>query len=120
MAPSTDIKLRTLLGVNGLVSILTKLRNSSTLVIQLSSTSSLSKVDYLRVAVLCGSALHDPIKMLVLRGKSRVADLFKCCTESEAVEELTTLLRVLLHARVLYIEEALTKQAGHVKRRRCW
>jgi len=107
MAEKGLVRPAVVVGINDLVAVTPKLSDGCTLVVHLASTSSLSGVDYLRFSLLCDASLHAAVKLLVLEGKANVAALKRQCNES-SVGDLIALLRVLLHANVLYSEEAVT------------
>lgn len=99
------VRAELLVGINALVAVTPKLLNSDTLVLQLSSTSSLSGVDYLRFSLHCPVGLLPAVKRLSVDGSTAVSVLQGLCGKG-ASGDLATLLRVLLHANVLYTEEA--------------
>jgi len=119
MAAAKDLRSRaTIVGVSGLVALAPKLRGTSELVVHLRSTSALSGMDYLNFSLLCGARLHGALCLLACRGEATLGALHDEC-DAEARQELTVLLRVLLHANVLYAEEVEHgQQEAQAKRRR--
>ena len=65
--------------------------------------SSLSSYEYCRCAVLCDAALDVPLASLAASGRAPVRSLLGACAQPSRL--LLLLLRALVHANVLYVEE---------------
>lgn len=114
--PPDDIMVE----VSPLVSILPKERDENSLVIDLRSVSSLTGSEYLRFSLHCGAALLEVVDRLACHGKARVSELKSACGGSERKQkkrrrrelqdkdDAVLLLRVLLHANVLFLQEELS------------
>lgn len=98
---SSLIPASAMLRVNGLVSMTLKRRDDQIMVLQLSSTSSLSTMEYLRFSLLCNICLYEAVDVLRRRGVVCLSDLHAMCQH----RDLTLLVRVLVHANVLHQEE---------------
>jgi len=91
-------KSSSVIGVNPLVALTLKLCNGRALVLHIRSESSLSTMEYLRFTLLCDIALYDAVNFLRDAGKASLQELRRRCTH----DDLEILLRILLHANVLY------------------
>ncbi|CAE7467503.1 unnamed protein product [Symbiodinium natans] len=101
--------------VSPLVSILPKLRDADSMVIDLRSVSSLTGSDYLRFSIHCTSTLEAPVKLLARCGKVKLAEFVPPQSKEQAQrrkrghttesfpDELALLLRVLIHGNVLFL-----------------
>jgi len=101
LLPKTVTLAGATIGVNGLISMLLKRRDERTLIIEIFSESSLSTMEYVRFSLLCDIALHNAVDLLVGEGLVPMGELRERCGNHK---DLAVLLRVLLHANVLYLE----------------
>lgn len=103
-------------GVNGLVSLSTKLSGAE-MVLSMVSQSALSTIDYLKFSLYCPVLLYDAVNLLIQKGAVLLTDLVaintsgnsgktKKGTKEEDCVLLLQLLRVLVHGNVLYVEES--------------
>eukprot|EP00966_Prymnesium_polylepis_P085570 1981098-Prymnesium_polylepis.1 len=74
----------------------------ASLVLQIVGSSSLSGMEYARYRLYADAALHAPMAVLAERGTEVVATLQALCDKPQ---RLATLLRLLVHAHVLYCDD---------------
>ena len=123
VAPAVALRAHGLIGVNGLVAVQLKQQDGCSLILQLMSESSLTKMEYLRFSLYCDIALHSAAHLLFASKSERrqggePVSLAALQTEAKAAGgvvangQLAILLRVLLHANVLYFVPRAKEQCN--------
>jgi len=113
---AAPLEPRSTIVMSGLVAMALKVRDSDTLLVQLTSVSSLTTMEYLRYTILCNAAVVAAMSMLQSKGRVCLAVLQQQC----AHEDLLKLLRVLVHGNIMRCELASGAEAvpGSARKRK--
>jgi hypothetical protein len=123
VAPAAVVRAHGVVGVNRLVAVQLKLQDGCSLIVQLLSESSLTKMEYLRFSLHCDIALYAAASLLFSskpEGRQLGETVCLAVLQSEAKVaggafasgQLLMLIRVLLHANVLYFVPQAKEQCN--------